>query len=131
MASFDLHYGGSPESIFNSLTQFHISLTLTGVQTWEMQWMPKAADLLFALVHKNNSLPLPLPLPPRKNFKNSKKAIHVNYFFFMNHWVPDGSCSKKSGVFRAKLLKFPLRQKFSLLAFTFTVHVCSVKEKSA
>ena len=58
---FDLHYGGSPESIFNSLTQFHRSLTLTGVQTWEMQWMPKAADLLFALVHKNNSLPLPSP----------------------------------------------------------------------
>ena len=61
MASFDLHYGGSPESIFNSLTHFHGSLTLTGVQTWEMQWMPKAADLLFALVHKNNSLPLPSP----------------------------------------------------------------------
>ena len=31
--SFDLHYGGSPESIFNSLTQFYRSLTLTGVQT--------------------------------------------------------------------------------------------------
>ena len=127
LISFDLHYGGSPESIFNSLTQFHRSLTLTGVQTWEMQWMPKAADLLFALVHKNYSL----PLPPRKKFKNSKKAIHVNSFFCMNHWVPEGSCSQKSGVFRAKLLKFPLRQKFSLLAFTFTVHVCSVKEKSA
>ena len=121
MASFDLHYGGSPESIFNSLTQFHISLTLTGVQTY----------LLFALVHKNNSLPLPPPLPPRKNFKNSKKVIHVNSFFCMNHWVPEGSCSQKSGVFQAKLLKFPLRQKFSLLAFTFTVHVFSVKEKSA
>ena len=131
LISFDLHYGGSPESIFNSLTQFHRSLTLTGVQTWEMQWMPKAADLLFALVHKNNSLPLPPPLPPRKNFKNSKKVIHVNSFFCMNHWVPEGYCSQKSGVFRAKLLKFPLRQKFSLLAFTFTVHVFSVKEKSA
>ena len=67
MASFDLHYGGSPESIFNSLTQFHRSLTLTGVQTWEMQWMPKAADFLFALVHKNYSLPLPPPpSPPSK-----------------------------------------------------------------
>ena len=33
LISFDLHYGGSPESIFNSLTQFHRSLTLTGVQT--------------------------------------------------------------------------------------------------
>ena len=129
MASFDLHYGGSPESIFNSVTQFHGSLTLTRVQTWEMQWMPKAADLLFALVHMNNSLPL--PSPPRKNLKNSKKAVHVNYFFCMNHWVPEGSCSKKSGVFWAKLFKFPLRQKFSLLAFTFPVHVCSVKEKSA
>ena len=61
-------YGGSPESIVISLTQFHRSLTLTGVQAWEMQWMPKAADLLFALVHKNNSL-LPPPPPPKKNFK--------------------------------------------------------------
>ena len=134
MASFDLHYGGGPESIFNSLTQFHRSLTLTGVQTWEMQWMPKAADLLFALVHKNYSLPLPpppSPLPPRKKFKNSKKAIHVNSFL----------CYYKSlGAWRllfseiwgllSKVVQV-LGQKFSLLAFTFTVHVCSVKEKSA
>ena len=111
-------YGGSPESIVISLTQFHRSLTLTGVQAWEMQWMPKAADLLFALVHKNNSLLPPPLLPLRKILKNSKNTVHVNSFFCINHWVPEGSSSQKSGVSWAKVFKFPLRQKFSLLAFT-------------
>ena len=87
MASFDLHYGGSPE--INSLTQFHRSLTLTGVQTWEMQWMPKAADLLFALVHKNYSLPLPppsspLPSPQEKNLKIAKK-LYMSILSFV--WI--------------------------------------------
>ena len=83
LISFDLHYGGSPESIFNSLTQFHRSLTPTGVQTWEMQWMPKAADLLFALVHKNNSLPPP-PSPQEKILKIAKK-LYMSILSFV--WI--------------------------------------------
>ena len=67
--------------------------------------LPKAADLLFALVHKNYSLPLPpppspLPSPQEKNLKIAKKLyMSILSFVIINHWVPEGSCSQKSGVF--------------------------------